>query len=295
MVNKDKIMNDNIYISEINETEFEEKVLIESKSLLVIVDFWAPWCGPCKQLTPLLEKITNQAKGKVKLIKINIDENQQIASQLRVQSIPAVFAFKDGKPIDAFQGVIPENKILAFIEKSLGQKLEEDHTEYYKSVKELISNKKFVEAKNSLEIFLTKNPNEFRSLGMLIDCLTSLEQYEDAKKFTESLNDDALSNRYVNSSIQKLLIKIKNNKGPALSDLIDSLKKKPNDINIITSLADKFFAEDMIDETFELLLLNYKKNKEKIKKKFLEFFEALGNDNAKTVEYRKKFSSIMFS
>ncbi len=103
-------MNDNLNILEINESDFEEKVLKDSSSLLILVDFWAPWCGPCKQLTPLLEKVVNNSNGKVKLVKINIDENQQIAAQLRIQSIPAVFAFKDGQPVDAFQGVIPEKK-----------------------------------------------------------------------------------------------------------------------------------------------------------------------------------------
>ena len=288
-------MNEEINIYEINESEFEEKVIKESNSCLVLVDFWAPWCGPCKQLTPLLEKVTKDAKGKFKLIKINIDENQQIASQLGVQSIPAVFAFKDSKPVDAFQGVIPENKILEFIEKSLGQKLQKDHGNFYKSIESLMSKNDFLKAKDSLEIFLTENPNEFRSFSMLIDCLSSLEQYDDAEIFYKSLNEDALSDKHVKSSIQKLSIKIKHLKGPTLDSLKENFHKKPKDINNIISLADKYFAEDMIDETFELLLLNYKNNKEKIKIKFLEFFEALGNDNAKTIEFRKKFSSIMFS
>ena len=103
-------MTDNLNILEINETDFEEKVLKDSSKSLILVDFWAPWCEPCKQLTPLLEKVVNNSNGKVKLVKINIDENQQIAAQLRIQSIPAVFAFKDGQPVDAFQGVIPEKK-----------------------------------------------------------------------------------------------------------------------------------------------------------------------------------------
>ena len=89
-------MNESSNIKDINEQNFEEEVLKKSEDLLVLVDFWAPWCGPCKQLTPLLEKIVNNSNGKVKLAKINIDENQQIAGQLRIQSIPAVFAFKDG-------------------------------------------------------------------------------------------------------------------------------------------------------------------------------------------------------
>ena len=136
-------MNSSENILEINQNEFNEKVIEASSNVLILVDFWAPWCGPCKQLTPVLEKIVNNAKGKVKLIKINIDENQQIASQLHIQSIPAVFAFKDGQPVNAFQGVIPEKKILEFIEKSSGEKLNEDFSEFYQNIENLFLNKEY--------------------------------------------------------------------------------------------------------------------------------------------------------
>ncbi|MDC0191834.1 thioredoxin [Alphaproteobacteria bacterium] len=288
-------MNKNLNIVEINETDFEEKVLKDSSVSLVLVDFWAPWCGPCKQLTPLLEKVVNNSNGKVKLVKINIDQNQQIAAQLKIQSIPAVFAFKDGQPVNAFQGVIPEKKIIEFIEKSLGEKIEDDHTEFYESVKNLILNNKYNEAKNLLENFLVENPKEFESFALYINCLSGLEQFEEADDFYNSLSKEALENNEVKGAIQKLSIKKKNSKGPALEELINQLKNNPADINIIMNLADKYFASDMIDEAFDLLLLNYKNHKEKIKIKFIEFFSALGNHNLKTVEYRKKFSSIMFS
>ena len=288
-------MTDNLNILEINEADFEEKVLKDSSSSLILVDFWAPWCGPCKQLTPLLEKVVNNSNGKVKLVKINIDENQQIAAQLRIQSIPAVFAFKDGQPVDAFQGVIPEKKIVEFIEKSLGEKLEEDHTTFYESVKNLINNKEYSEAKNLLENFLVENPQEFESFALYINCLGGLGQFKEADEFCKSLNKEVLENIEVKGAIQKLSIKKNNSKGPTLEELTNQLKVKPNDINIIISLADKYFASDMIDDAFDLLLLKYKNHKEKIKIKFIEFFNALGNDNLKTIEYRKKFSSIMFS
>ncbi len=288
-------MNENLNILEINEADFEEKVLKDSSVSLILVDFWAPWCGPCKQLTPLLEKVVNNSSGKVKLVKINIDENQQIASQLRIQSIPAVFAFKDGQPVNAFQGVIPEKKIVEFIEKSLGEKIEEDHTEFYESVKSLITNNEYNEAKNLLENFLAENPKEFESFALYINCLSGLEQFDEANDFYKSLSKEALENNEVKGAIKKLLIKKKNSKGPALEELINKLNNNPSDINIIVDLADKYFANDMIDEAFNLLLQNYKNHKDKIKIKFIEFFSALGNDNLKTIEYRKKFSSIMFS
>ncbi len=288
-------MNENSNIKDINEQNFEEEVLKQSEDLLVLVDFWAPWCGPCKQLTPLLEKIVNNSKGKVKLAKINIDENQQIAGQLRIQSIPAVFAFKGGQPVNAFQGVIPEKKIIEFIEKSLGEKLEEDHTDFYESVKNLINNNEYNDAKNLLENFLAENPQEFESFALYINCLGGLEQFEEADEFCKSLSKEALENNEVKGAIQKLSIKKKNLKGPNLEELLAQLNDKPNDINIILALADKYFANDMIDEAFSLLLSNYKHHKEKIKIKLIDFFEALGNTNLKTIEYRKKFSSIMFS
>ena len=98
-------MNDNTNTIEASETDFNDKVIESSLNKLILVDFWAPWCGPCKQLTPILEKIINTCGDKVNLVKINIDENQQIASQLRIQSIPTVYAFKDKQIVNAFQGL----------------------------------------------------------------------------------------------------------------------------------------------------------------------------------------------
>ena len=130
---------------------------------------------------------------------------------------------------------------------------------------------------------------------MYINCLGGLEQFEEVDEFCKSLNKEALENIEVKGAIQKLSIKKENLKTPNLEELLANLNNKPNDINAILALADKYFASDMIDEAFSLLLSNYKNHKEKIKTKLIVFFEALGNTNLKTIEYRKKFSSIMFS
>jgi putative thioredoxin len=285
--------NNNIY--DVSEVDFEEKVINASKSSLIIVDFWAPWCGPCKQLTPVLEKIANNAKGNFKLVKINIDENQQISGQLRIQSIPAVFAFKDGAPVDAFQGVIPENKIIEFIEKSLGEKIIKDHSEFYQLVDKNIEEENFIVAIDLLEEFMAKNADQAKGKSLYIETLAGLKKFNEAELFYKSLDEDTVKNQLVVSAYQKLLIKIKNNNGPSLESLKNELQKNPKDIKKILNLADKYFAENKLDECFELLLDKYTSNKENIKNKMLDFFEILGNENDKTREYRKKLSSILFS
>jgi putative thioredoxin len=288
-------MSENINIYDVNEIDFEEKVLNASKSSLIIVDFWAPWCGPCKQLTPILEKIINRAKGKVKLVKINIDENQQISGQLRIQSIPAVFAFKDGAPVDAFQGVIPENKIIEFIEKSLGEKIIKDHSDFYQLIDDNFESENFIVAINLLEEFMVDHPDQIKGKSLYIEALTGLKKFEEAELFYKSLDEDSIKDQIVVSAYQKLLIKIKNNNGPSLENLKDEHLKDPKDLQKILNLSDKYFAENQLDECFELLLNKYALNKEGVKSKMLEFFEILGNENDKTREYRKKLSSILFS
>src|SRR3954451_15377385 len=105
---------------------FRQDVVAESMNQPVLVDFWAPWCGPCKQLTPIIEKVVRAQNGKVRMVKINVDENQTIASQLRVQSLPTVYAFRDGRPLDGFMGAQPESAVKAFVERLLGEEAATD-------------------------------------------------------------------------------------------------------------------------------------------------------------------------
>ena len=286
---------DSKLVFDVDENAFVEKVIEISDKKLIIVDFWAPWCGPCKQLTPILEKITNKSKGAFLLAKVNIDNNQQIASQLNIQSIPAVFAFKNKQAIDAFQGVIPEAKIIEFIEKHLEEKIEKDFSEFYEQINKLLLEKNYDEVKDLIEKHLVDNSDDKIAISQYIECLTSLGLFDQVSAFTESLDQNMLKDEKIKSAIQKFEIRRKNTDGPTIKELKEKLNKKPNDINNIMALSEKLFAENLLDEAFDLLFQNFSNEKERKKKKILDFFEALGNNNEKTILYRKKLSSILFS
>ena len=288
-------MNDDQNIFEINEAEFNEKVVEASDNKLIVVDFWAPWCGPCKQLTPLLEKVMKDFPDKVKLVKINIDDNQQIAAQLRIQSIPTVYAFKDRQVVNAFQGVISEKQILEFLEKGLGSKLNEDFNEFYEEIKVGISEGKLDETKDLLLEFISNNPRELKAINYYLECLIELKQIDEVESFIESLEKEIQEKEEIKQIIKKIEI-IKNNmSGPNIDDLVKKLRDKPEDINLIIEVADKYFSMQNYKDCMDLLIINYPKNKNKVKEKMVEYFGVLGNSNEHTVNYRKKLSQIMFS
>ena len=288
-------MNQNTNIIDVNESDFNEKIIEDSQKQLVIVDFWAPWCGPCKQLTPILEKIITSSDGKVLLAKINIDENQQIAAQLRIQSIPTVYAFKDKQIVNAFQGVLPESKVIEFIEKCLGSKLKKDNTEFYELMEKNISEKKYEEAKESLLEFISSNSEEVRAIRLYLDCLVELKDFDECKNFLKSLEKEVLEKEEIKQINKKLEIIEKNSKGPDINELLQKLENKKDDINLILEISDKYFSMQEYENAMNLLLSNYKKNKNMVKEKMVEFFNVLGDTNEHTISYRKKLSQLMFS
>ena len=282
-------------IIDVNETDFEIEVLEESTNRLVIVDFWAPWCGPCKQLTPTLEKVISSSPDKIVLAKINIDENQQIAAQLRIQSIPAVFAFKDKQPVNAFQGVISETEIIKFLEKSLGEKLATNFTDFYDQIKALFDEKKFLEAKDLLESFIVDNAQEINGICMYLESLVGLNEISSAEEFLDSLSDEIIKTDKIKKIKDRVLLIKNTNGGPSLEKLKEDLNSAPNNLDIVFKITDTHFANNNFDKCFDLLLNYYPKNKEGIKKKMLGYFDVLGFDHESTILYRKKLSSIMFS
>ena len=288
-------MNKATNIIDVDELQFNEKVIEGSKEKLIIVDFWAPWCGPCKQLTPVLEKIIKKYSEKINLIKINIDENQQIASQLRIQSIPAVFAFKDKQIVNAFQGALPEKQIIDFLEKCLGSKLNEDFEDFYDQINKKMSEKDFENIKDVLLEFISNQPEEVKAISLYLECLIALKQFDELETFLESLEEEILKKNEIKQIIKKTEILKKNISGPDIESLLIKLEEKPDDINLVLEIADKYFSMQDYENSMSLLLKFYPKNKEKTKKKMLEFFEVLGNSNEHTVNYRKQLSQIMFS
>ena len=282
-------------IVDVNEIDFESKVLEESVKKLVVVDFWAPWCGPCKQLTPILEKVITPYPDKIILAKINIDQNQQIASQLRIQSIPTVFSFKNKQANNAFQGVIPETEIIKFLEKSLGNKLTSDFEEIYNDVQVFLDKKDFSKAKEMLENFIIENSEEVRGLCLYLECLIGLNKTQAAIEFLESIDDKIAKESEIIKITKKIKLIEASNKGPSIEKLMDDLSKAPKDLDIILKIADTYFANNKFDEAFNILLDHYPNNKDKVKLKLISFFDVLGLEHPLTNLYRKKLSSLMFS
>ena len=282
-------------IIDVNEVDFETKVLDESSNRLVVVDFWAPWCGPCKQLTPILEKVISSSPDKIVLAKINIDENQQIAAKLRIQSIPAVFAFKDKQPVDAFQGVIPETEVIKFLEKSIGEKLANNFEDFYDQIRELFNEKKFLETKNLLEGFIAENTQEVDAICMYLESLIALNEINLAEDFLNSLNSEVVKTKKVKKIKDRVLLIKNTNKGPSLEKLNEDLKSAPDNLDIVFKITDAHFSNNNFDSCFDILLNYYPKNKEKIKTKILNYFDVLGFEHETVILYRKKLSSIMFA
>ena len=288
-------MSENTNIIDVTETEFNDQVIEASENKLIVVDFWAPWCGPCKQLTPILEKIISKSGDKITLVKINIDENQQIAAQLRIQSIPTVYAFKDKQIVNAFQGVIPEGQIIEFIEKCLGSKINEDFTEFYNEIESAMAENKFEETKDTLLEFISKNSGEIKGICFYLECLIELKQFEEVEVFISSLEKDIQEMDEIKQVLKKMEIVKNNSSGPNINELLGKLENEPDNIDLILEISDKYFSIKEYENGMDLLLKNYPKNKESIKNKMVEFFAVLGNTDQVTIQYRKKLSQIMFS
>ena len=284
-------------IIDITQDQFIEEVIEKSKSVPVLVDFWAPWCGPCKQLTPVLEKLVNNKNGKVILAKINVDENQGIAGQLNIQSIPTVYGFIDGKPVDAFQGAQPESKIEAMINKLIDAAPGNEIPKILEEADLLFKDQKFEEAQKIYETLIGLDTGNPKVIGGLLRCLVQLKKYDDAREMMESLDDDILKNEEI-LKINKLLANLNEDDGQDVKELKLFVKNNPNDKEKRFELAKKFLSSNESEDGFNELLIIFEQdpkwNEEAAKKKLLEYFDLLGFNDPNVLKARKKLSSLMF-
>ena len=285
------------FIIDINQDQFVAEVVEKSKTTPVIVDFWAPWCGPCKQLTPILENLVNKKNGKVILAKINVDENQGIAGQLNIQSIPTVYGFVDGKPIDAFQGAQPESKIEEMINKLIDATPGNEIPKLLEEADNLFKDQKFEEAQKVYETLVGMDPGNPKVIGGLLRCLVQLKKYDDAKEMMESLDDETLKDEEI-LKIKKLLSNLETDKDGDIEELKLLVTNDPNNKEKRFELAEKYLSLNETELGFNELLIIFEKdpkwNDEAAKKKLLEFFDLLGFNDPNVLEARKRLSSLMF-
>ena len=287
-----------INVVDINEDQFVDEVIEKSKTIPVIVDFWAPWCGPCKQLTPTLERVVNKKNGKIILVKINVDENQGIASQLNIQSIPTVYGFVDGKPVDAFQGAQPESKVEIIVDKMIDATPGNEIPKLIDEADQLLKDQKFDESLILFEKLVGMDPGNPKIIAGLLRCLIQLRRFEDAEEMFESFDDSILGNEEI-LKIKKLLDNSnKTNNDVSYEKLVEGVKINPQDKNLRFNLAVSYLSGSEIKKGFDELLKIFEQdpnwNEGAAKRKLLEFFDLLGFNDPNVADARKKLSSMMF-
>ena len=292
------------YIKDSGLATFAADVLEASREVPVIVDFWAPWCGPCKTLGPALEKAVNDAKGAVRLVKVNIDENPEIAQQLRIQSIPTVYAFKNGQPVDGFMGAIPDSQINAFVAQLAGGGGHghggPDHAaEVLKVADDALAGGDIATAAQAYGHVLQDEPGHPKAVAGLASCYLKSGDLDRARSTLQLVRPDGAQDEAIRAVEAEL--KLRENAPPAgeTQALKDRLAADPADHQARYDLALALDAggdrEGALNELLEIVRRDRKWNEEAARKHVVTLFEAMGFADPRTVEARRKLSSILFS
>lgn len=281
---------------------FSNDVIEASKTGPVLVDFWADWCAPCKQLTPILEELVKSYKGLIKLVKIDTEKNQELSQQLQIQSLPTVYAFYEGQPIDGFSGAMPENEVKKFINKVIeasgGNKIEELQKAIADAEK-LFNEEDYESALNAFSNLLSAEANNAKIIAGYGKCLLKLERNEEVKELLEGLEEDMLNDKNIISLVALSKLE-KNNKTAGMpEEYIEEVNINPNNHELRFKLAEAYLASNLRQEGIEQLLIIVKKDRkwedDKARKKIIELLDAFGEDDPITSETRLKLSSIIFS
>ena len=289
----------NDLIKDSTEATFMADVIEASREVPVIVDFWAPWCGPCKTLGPMLEKAVTEANGKVRMVKVNVDENQQIAAQLRIQSIPTVYAFFEGQPVDGFQGAVPQSEIKAFVDRLTGMGGDGGLSEAVEAAEQMLSEGAAADAAQTFAAILQEEPEHAAAFGGLVRAYLAGGQEDQAEAILGQVPEKIANAPEVEAARAQLaLVKQAASAGP-VAELRAAVDANPDDHQARFDLAQALHAsgdvEGAVNELLELFRRDREWNDGAAKAQLFTIFEALKPQDPVALHGRRKLSSMIFA
>ncbi len=278
---------------------FVKDVIEESKRQPVLVDFWAPWCGPCKQLTPILEKAVKAAKGKVKLVKMNIDEHPAIPGQMGIQSIPAVIAFVNGQPADGFMGALPESQVTAFLERLTKDRLGGETKDLLKTADAALADGDAAGAAEIYAQLLADDASNVPALAGLTRCYVQTGALDQARQTLAMVPDAKRNDAAVAAARAALELAEQAKTIGSVAELEQKVAANPLDhqarFDLALALNGKGRRLDALEQLMSIVRRDRKWNDDGARKQLVQFFDAWGPADEATIEGRKRLSSILFA